>query len=573
MPKFRLALLVLMLMLVGYAPASAQSAGCGLASAAFCDTFDAPAGNGNRSGQLNGVMWGVSRTTGNVNIGSLNNAWSPTQLQTCTGTPVVTPPNDVVICNGQLREATNDGHTVTTLAMYPKQPFDFAGRTGVVAFDVSNDTMGTHDAWPEFWMSSLPVPAPFSHFESWISLPQDGFGVRFAGNASAGTIGSCPNNNNIGVARWTVDSAVVVRHYVEDDTAGFGTRTALTSTPLDCVISSTGPNDGLNHVELHIQQNQIDVYATDAGTTSPLKHIAVITNANLSLTRGLIWIEDSHYNAAKALDCGCGPHTQHTFTWDNVGFDGPIPGHDLSYDALDNTSVNGDGTVNLGKVSGPGGTAAWNVLFMPSNPTADVVRVLFNFFDYTNPSTFNVSVNNHAHSAAWPYPDGNTFTWRTMAVTIPISDLVAGTNVVTLGSSQAMITSNVNIVLVNPGGTPTPTPTAVPTSTATPTATPTIVPTATPTDTPMPTATATPTVAPTDTPTPTSVPTDTSTPTVVPTDTPTPVPTDTATPTPVVTATVTATPVVVVTPTCFVETVHNGEVEQFSRDETFCSNQ
>ena len=50
--------------------------------------------------------------------------------------------------------------------MYPKQPFDFAGRTGTIGFDVSNDTHGTHAAWPEVWMSYKPVPAPFNHFDS-----------------------------------------------------------------------------------------------------------------------------------------------------------------------------------------------------------------------------------------------------------------------------------------------------------------------------------------------------------------------------------------------------------------------
>ena len=95
-----------------------------------------------------------------------------------------------MLCNGQLREANNDNPsgvfddgTVTALAMYPKQPFDFAGRTGTIAFDVSNDTHAFHAAWPELWMSDMPVPAPFNHFDSWQSLPQNGFGVRFAAQA------------------------------------------------------------------------------------------------------------------------------------------------------------------------------------------------------------------------------------------------------------------------------------------------------------------------------------------------------------------------------------------------------
>ena len=86
----------------------------------------------------------------------------------------------------------------------------------------------------------------------------------------------------------------------------------------------------MNHIELRISQNEIDVYATDAGTTSPLKEIATITNANLTLTRGLIWLEDVHYNGNKF-------NTQrtNTFTWDNVGFDGPILPRDLAFDVND----------------------------------------------------------------------------------------------------------------------------------------------------------------------------------------------------------------------------------------------
>jgi hypothetical protein len=141
-------------------PATAKSL-CSLQSAtsplAFCDTFDAPAGTGNRSGDLNGQVWGVSRILGDTNFGQgTANAAPPTSLLGCSGTSTVVPPHDVVVCNGQLREATNDNAsgtfeagTVTVLAMYPKQPFDFAGRTGTIGFDISNDTHGTHAAWPE----------------------------------------------------------------------------------------------------------------------------------------------------------------------------------------------------------------------------------------------------------------------------------------------------------------------------------------------------------------------------------------------------------------------------------------
>jgi hypothetical protein len=442
---------------------SPVSGNCGMqlgGKAAFCDTFDNKnPGIPSRTGDLDPNVWGVSRATGNTNFGQGEyNGWAAaTQLQTCNGTITVSPPHDVMICNGQLREASNDNGGVTTLAMYPKQPFDFAGRTGTASFDISNDSHGTHAAWPEFWLTNLPVPAPFNHYDSWQALPQHGFGIRFGAAVAPGGWGSCQNGKNLDKRRWTVDSAVIVRNYVMDDTNGLGgVRTNMAVHQLDCVVSPPDNSGITNHIELKISQNQIDVYATDAGVVpspSTLRHIAVITNANLSLTRGLIWLEDVHYNADK----GAPPsQKQHTFVWDNVAFDGPFTYRDFSYDSLDGGQVNAaSNTVDLGKFSLASQTASWNVLSMPANPQADAVRVLFNFDNQSVPTVLNVTVNGHKHPTPWPYPDKLTDTWRTFAVTIPITDLVPGTNVVQLGSDQAMVTSNVNIVLVDvPGGVP-----------------------------------------------------------------------------------------------------------------------
>ena len=461
------------------APTSSASAGtCGMqlgtSAVVFCDTFDAPAGigNGNRAGQLNGNVWGVSRTTQAVNFGQhMYNQWNATAIQLCDGTtPTVVAPNDIVICNGQLREASNDNNTltfedgiITSLAMYPKQPFDFAGRTGTVSFDVSNDTAGTHSSWPEVWLSDLPVPDPFSHFNTWETLPDNGLAIRFAAEAIPGQYGSCPNGNNLNTYRWTVDSAAAIRGYVLEDTQGYGLNptTPLTLTPLDCVIESSGPGN-MNHVELRISQNQIDVYATDAGvaaTPTTLKHIAVITNANLTFTRGLVWLEDVHYNADKALlgDPSRPSQRQHTFSWDNVAFDGPFPGRDFSYDAPDNNAPGPNGSLNLAQFSQANQTSTWNVPGIPANPNPAAVRVLFSFDSEVNPvaTVLNVIVNGHAHSVPWPYPDQTENVWRTFAVTVPVTDLVAGTNVVQLGTDEPTIFSNVDIVLGDvPGAVP-----------------------------------------------------------------------------------------------------------------------
>ena len=106
----------------------------------------------------------------------------------------------------------------------------------------------------------------------------------------------------------------------------------------------------MNHVELRINQSEIDIYASDAGVPSSLRIIAKVTNANLTLTRGLVWPEDAHYNADKG-DQSLPSQRQHTFAWDNVAFDGPFVGRDFSYDAADSTAPGLNGAENLGKLS------------------------------------------------------------------------------------------------------------------------------------------------------------------------------------------------------------------------------
>jgi hypothetical protein len=450
----------------------------------FCEPFDvANSGTPSRTGGLDPNVWGVSRTAGGAaNLGQGQyNVWPPTTLIGCTATTTVVDPNDVSVCNSQLREALNDNvtgvfdaGTVAVLTMYPKQPFNFAGRTGTVSFDVSNDTQGGHSAWPEFWMTDLPVPAPFTFQGGWLSLPANGFAVRFEAEAMPGDAGLCPNSNNISVARWTVGSALAVRNYVLEennlvDQANFGTASnpPLTVNILDCVIAPAYASGVMNHVEIRVTATEIDVYATDAGVApSPttLRKIASITNANLSLTQGLVWLEDAHYNADKETLAfpGSPDEKEHTFVWDNLAFDGPFPGRDFTYDALDAlTPYTQDnvlpGTVNLGQASNANQTASWNVLNVPANPQGAAARVLFSFNPQgsTNPTVINVIVNGNAHSIPWPYPDQATNTWRTLAVEINLTDLVAGTNVVQIGSDQPMVSANVNIQLAGvPGAVP-----------------------------------------------------------------------------------------------------------------------
>src|ERR1051325_5005651 len=165
--------------------------GCQLTQLAFCDTFDAPSPNGigTRSGDLDGVVWGVSRSTSDDNASQNREfTWNASQLNRCGTTVTVSPPRDVQICNGQLVESENDQGAVNVLAMYPRQPFDFAGRTGKAVFDVTNDTQGSHMAWPEFVISDQPVPAPFEDASGVSDFARNSFGVALGSDCLNGAV-------------------------------------------------------------------------------------------------------------------------------------------------------------------------------------------------------------------------------------------------------------------------------------------------------------------------------------------------------------------------------------------------
>ena len=435
---------------------SRAEAGCSFQTAdqplnvAFCDTFDAPNPVIGRSGELDERVWGVSRVSGNTTLDSNLNFWRPTDLVHCSGTLTgVRPPDDVRVCNGEVREALNDDDTVIALAMYPKVPFDFAGRTGTVSFDVTNDTHGTHAAWPEFWLTNAPVPAPFTHGGDLLSLPKHGFGIRFESFYNVGQSDSvCPNN---GKRRWGLErgSIVVSRDYALDDPS-LGPAT-VSMTPLGCVTASSGPNGDKNHIELRIAQNRIEVWAADAGNPASLRIIGRVDNANLTFTRGLPWIEDAHYNSLKSIGCDTGgvrhPDCQrmHTFAWDNFGFDGPSLGHDLTYDVLDNP-----GSSNLGWRATRGSPLIKQTL--PIEPT-DLARatnpsLLFNFYHVDAPLTFEYSINGHAHTGTWPFQSRRTYNWRSIELPIDLSDLAAGPNQVSIGfGSASAVVANINILL------------------------------------------------------------------------------------------------------------------------------
>lgn len=443
------------------------------AVAALCETFDNPTVNPSytRTGDLNSVVWGVSRINGNQNLPSPADNWATTTKNPC-GEATTTVPHDIQICNGQLHDSLNDNGDVAAVTMYPKQPFDFAGRTGRIVFDVSNDTAGIHSAWPELWVTDQPIPSPFAHLSTLQSNPRNGFGVRFGGcTDSNGNGANCPGGFPTFVG---VDSVITINNYVENDSASGG---SLVVHGDQAVKESRG--NQMNHYEVQVTGTSIQVYGTDAftpgSTVPPLKHIASVA-VNLGLTRGVMWVEDAHYNADKACsDFGAyACQGDHTFNWDNVGFDGPVLPRDLTFDVQDAHS-SGD----LGYFVGANSSLSLTDHGVNGQANAQAAFILFSGYMQTTPTTLNFSVNGNAVSYAVPATQIHAWSPNTFAIPVPLSDIVTGDNMITFKTGGfGMTVMNINILLAGAGGGATTTTTQAPTTTAAPTTT-TVVPTTT----------------------------------------------------------------------------------------------
>jgi hypothetical protein len=194
------------------------------------------------------------------------------------------------------------------------------------------------------------------------------------------------------------------------------------------------------------------VWGTDAGA-SALRLLAVADNLGLTFTRGLVWLNDVHYNARKAVEpCECGTQFNHTFVWDNLAFDGPKTYRDLGFDVPDanvasKPSPDGDPTRRLGYQVGTGPiTLSVSGVRRDQTPTGALVVLNTYSFGQTIPS---ISINGGPWiDTAWP-SWGATFLWMSMAIPVPLNQIHDGTNTLTFKSGDGSTTiANISIILV-----------------------------------------------------------------------------------------------------------------------------
>lgn len=462
---------------------------CGLHAPAFCDTFDQPFTGGGRTGQLDPSRWTVGRFTGVNNSGQgLYNAFKPSEAMHCK-TPIsgVVPDNDYFMCGPEagesmhFMEAFDDAGSYVYNDARIRQPFDFANRTGTVTFDVDAKTSGGHGWWTEIWITDDPIQGP--HDNTFVTLPRNGLGLDFSS-----TCGTEVPAGDAGAPKGSLNGSVVVRDY--QVVGPFPNKPGPTLEYDGCY--TTMP-DMQNHFRILINQQHLEVWATDAGATE-FRLVAKMDGLNLGFTRGFVHLEHVAYNAEKAAEPKVVSHAV-TYHWDNVGFDGPVLPVPALYSIPDSLSVGPFGFVNTGYSLTADGI--WNNGSNP-DPRANSPGPLT--FTNVNPSGATsaiLSMTIYGGTTKYRFNNGAWHTWTPPVgdngnnAIIPVDprELRAGTNIVDFSNDQNAIIANIDLIMAGANAiTPLPTGTSQPSSTPIPSRTPTRTSTAI-TSTPVPTMT------------------------------------------------------------------------------------
>lgn len=301
--------------------------GCGLPSAAFCDTFDAPSTNAGRAGELNASEWSAGRLAPQLPSGNGNAIGiGPGTVPKCRdGLPATASPDqDALICDPT--PGISDPHLLVIAAAQNygqnsyriRQPFDFAGRTGKIVFDAQGYNINGLLGWISLDITADPINAPsFSLGAAGVNnnegslVPENAVEVQFQA--------ACTAYSTTPV--FGVSMIDVIHEYADDVHQQTGTPT--------CVATA---KDQLNHIEIDVSQQHIQVSATPVSTDGKTFAAPVVlfdTDANVPFSRG--WVQITTHNHAtlkySGPNAGFGVTESldsWTARWDNVGFDGPV---------------------------------------------------------------------------------------------------------------------------------------------------------------------------------------------------------------------------------------------------------
>jgi len=339
---------------------------------------------------------------------------------------------DFKFCNGvdgkgvaskQLHEVIQDGgDNIYVNSMMTRQPFDFAGRTGTIVWDVDAKIFPRNDGhgwWTEMWISEDPGPIPYQqNFPSVDSVARNSFGLVFQGT---NWWDGCNKANMMN----GVTAAVVSNNYNTRDLISF---TDMFKAPYGCFKVA---DSKLNHFELRINTDTAELYASDAGVPSSLRLVFRVSGLNLNFTRGYVSFQHTHYNARKSPAGSNQPGTtpSQTYRWDNIGFDGPVINALRGYDVPLPVKVADGASASAIQITPPASMSVSNV---------DLTGATKAYLNFNVFPTLDIaySLNGNAwHTVKDPM--GNPGNWRIRSMSIPVSlsELHPGVNSISIKSA------------------------------------------------------------------------------------------------------------------------------------------
>lgn len=313
--------------------------GCGLAAAAFCDTFDKASAGGTRARELDGALWSGARSVPTPPAYGDVIAIGPATLPSCRdGLPLtVLPDHDTLVCNTIPTIQSNHLLVAAAAQNYGqnsyriRRPFDFEGRTGTIVFDATLEAGGLL-GWVAVDVTEAPTPAP-SYFkvqnDENAGVPRNAIEVHFNQN--------CQTTGMASVSR-----VIVINDYKH-------TFIEPTAEQRKCVSAS---RTSLNHVEVKLSKNHIDVYASPMspdGVKFGAPELLFGTDVAMPFTRGYVHLTAHNHATLKysgdTLDAWL-PR------FDNVGFDGPTINGWREAEVPDSLTAGQKGKQNVGYVLG-----------------------------------------------------------------------------------------------------------------------------------------------------------------------------------------------------------------------------
>jgi hypothetical protein len=428
--------------------------GCGFASPAFCETFDAPAGVPTRAGELDPARWSAARMCDIAEPSDDGEAVAigPATVPTCrSGLPEqVFPSQDALICDGI--DAVHSNHLLVLVAAQNygqssyriRQPFDFAGRTGTIVFDADGGNAG-RAGWLFGWISlevtEDPAPAPsFTLAQNWENgaVPRNGIEVQLDINCGGDQIG-------------------VGKILAYDDHQQLEVFSTTSDCPLDAVQGK------LNHFEVRLSTDHIAVYGTQPSDDGMVfGDLVLLAEADIALpfTRGYVHMT-THNHATMLYSRGA--VDAWASRWDNVGFDGPVIGGWREYEALDSLSKPSPGRVDVGWRLADASTGPFQTIEIHDVDPSGVVSARLALENWSlhypgEPPTPDFALNYRLNGHAWKarkltagelqmmidLPNAGT---RSMMLDVDVADLAAGTNILELTTTNAPISFYPPVVL------------------------------------------------------------------------------------------------------------------------------